>query len=344
VTDDDPAIHHTLVDGRSVAWSTYGKGPPLLLGGWWSSHLELDWRSAAFRRFVEPLAEHRTIIRYDRVGTGMSDRTVPPAESLDLEVETILTVLDDAAIGPVDVMGVSFAAPAAIAFAAEHPTKVERLVVFAGYASGPALAPPEARKSIQIIVGTHWGIGSRMIADFFLPESTQTDRAAFAIAQRRSMSARDACTLLTAAYAVDIVSLLHSVHSPTLVMHRRGDRAIPFVQGRALASRIPGARFLSLEGMNHLPWHGEIDEVMRALFEFGGVPVGARNGDRLHSLTARERDVVRLIALGLTDQQIAGQLVVSTHTAHRHVANVRRKLGVNSRAAAVAWAAQHGIV
>jgi pimeloyl-ACP methyl ester carboxylesterase/DNA-binding CsgD family transcriptional regulator len=344
VTDVDQAIHHTLVDGRSVAWSSVGKGPPLLLGGWWSSHLELDWRNAAFRRFVLPLAEHRTVLRYDRAGTGLSDRTALPSEDLDLEVSTILAILDTAALGPADVLGVSFAAPAAIAFAAEYQHRVERLVIFAGYANGPTLAPPEARKSIEIVVDTHWGIGSRMIADFFLPESTQGDRAAFAIAQRRSMSAQGACTLLTAAYAIDITASLRHLRSPTLVMHRRGDRAIPFVQGRALASRIPGAQFLALDGMNHLPWHGETDAVMHALFEFGGVPVTGQNGDRLRSLTARERDVVRLIALGLTDQQIAGELVVSTHTAHRHVANVRRKLGVNSRAAAVAWAAQHGLV
>jgi DNA-binding CsgD family transcriptional regulator len=146
------------------------------------------------------------------------------------------------------------------------------------------------------------------------------------------------------AYAIDIAGSLRTLRTPTLVMHRRGDRAIPFVQGRALVSRIPGAQFLPLDGMNHLPWHGETAEVMQALLEFGGVQVTGHNGERLRNLTARERDVVRLIALGFTDQQIAGELVVSTHTAHRHVANVRRKLGVNSRAAAVAWAAQHGLV
>jgi pimeloyl-ACP methyl ester carboxylesterase/DNA-binding CsgD family transcriptional regulator len=344
VTDDDPAIHHTALDGRSIAWSAFGTGPPLLMGGWWSSHLELDWRSAAFRRFVLPLSEHRTVVRYDRAGTGMSDRSALPAEDLDWEVATIHAVLDSVDRGPADVLGVSFAAPAAIAFAARHTSRVERLMIFAGYASGPELAPPAARRSLEIVVNTHWGIGSRMMADFFVPESTHSDRAAFAIAQRRAMSASGACALLTAAYTVDIRALVREVRGPTLVMHRRGDRAIPFVQGRALAARIPGAQFLALEGANHLPWHGEVDEVVQALCEFEGVPVAARNGERLHALTSREKDVVRLIARGLTDQQIAGELVVSTHTAHRHVANVRRKLGVNSRAAAVAWAAQHGLV
>ncbi|PRY70110.1 alpha/beta hydrolase family protein [Glaciihabitans tibetensis] len=342
--DDDQVVNRTLVDGRSIAWSSFGSGPPLLLGGWWSSHLGLDWRNAAFRRFILPLAEHRTVIRYDRAGTGLSDRSAAPDSRPEWEVETISAVLDSAGLGPADVMGVSFAAPAAIAFAAEYPHRVERLVVFAGYASGAALAPLEARTSIQTIVGAHWGIGSRMIADFFLPESNQSDRAAFAISQRRSMSARDACTLLSAAYAVDIRPTLSKLRSPTLLLHRRGDRAIPFVQGRALAARIGGSRFVPLDGLNHLPWHGETDEVMSALFEFGGVSRAGGSGGRIHSLTARERDVIRLIALGLTDQQIAGELVMSTHTAHRHVANVRRKLGVNSRAAAVAWAAQHGLV
>jgi DNA-binding NarL/FixJ family response regulator len=57
-------------------------------------------------------------------------------------------------------------------------------------------------------------------------------------------------------------------------------------------------------------------------------------------LTKRELEVLRLVARGMSNQQIATTLVLSEHTVHRHVANVLGKLGVSSRAAAVAEAAR----
>jgi pimeloyl-ACP methyl ester carboxylesterase len=85
----EQTIRFTSVGGRAVAWASVGTGPRLVLGGWWMSHLELDWANPAFRAFVSGLAEHRTVIRYDRPGTGLSDRTALPDTSLDGEVEVL---------------------------------------------------------------------------------------------------------------------------------------------------------------------------------------------------------------------------------------------------------------
>jgi pimeloyl-ACP methyl ester carboxylesterase/DNA-binding CsgD family transcriptional regulator len=344
VIDDDQRIRYSRVDGRSIAWSVVGSGPPLVLGGWWSSNLELDWRDTRFRGMIAALAEHRSVLRFDRAGTGLSDRTAVVAPTVEAEILAVTALLDALGTGPADVLGISFASPAAAVFAAEYPHRVEHLVLFGGYAAGRDLAPADARASILTVLEHHWAIGSRLFADVFLPDSTAVERAAFASAQRRTMSKEAAVASLAAAYAFDAGPFLPSVTAPTLVMHRRGDRAVPYVLGRELAARIPHARFEQLPGINHLPWHGDTDEILRLALTFLGVRGASSTNGRGTGLTARERDVLRLVARGLTDQQIAGQLVVSAHTVHRHVANVRRKLGVSSRAAAVAWAAQHGLV
>jgi DNA-binding NarL/FixJ family response regulator len=342
--DEDQIIRHTRVDGRSIAWSVIGDGPPLFLGAWWASHLELDWRDPRFRRFVRGLSDFRTVLRYDRAGTGASDRDGAPPGSSEREPHTIAALLETVDAGPADVLGISMAVPETVAFTAMHPHLVERLILYGGYSSGSALAPAPARSSMLTAVGQHWGIGSRLLADVFLPDATPAERIEFATAERRSMTGDVAKAALSSAYAFDASGFLPHLHVPALVLNRRGDRAVPVARGRELASQIAGARFIPLDGVNHLPWHGDSSELLRVLLGFIGVAPGVARVTAGGELTTRERAVLRLVAQGLTDQQIAGNLVVSSHTVHRHVANVRRKLNVSSRAAAVAWAAQHGVV
>jgi DNA-binding NarL/FixJ family response regulator len=133
------------------------------------------------------------------------------------------------------------------------------------------------------------------------------------------------------------------------VVHRRGDRAIPYRLGRELAATIPAAMLIPLDGNAHFPWAGDVPSVARALRSVlapnasDAAPVlGEEPPAAL--LSRREREVLALVAQGLSDQEIAQQLVVSYHTVHRHVANIRHKLGRGSRTAAVAEAARLGLL
>ena len=137
------------------------------------------------------------------------------------------------------------------------------------------------------------------------------------------------------------------MRAPTLVVHRRGDRAIPYHLGRELAAAIPGATLIPLDGSAHFPWAGDWHSVARALAlgaraRGSGAAVAGEPAAAL--LSGREREVLALVASGLSDQEIAEQLVLSPHTVHRHVANIRHKLGRGSRAAAVAEAARLGLL
>src|SRR5688572_19007137 len=94
VTTADQLIRYADVDGRAVAWTAVGEGPPLVVGGWWCSHLGFDWQEARFRRFVLALAEHHRVIRYDRPGSGLSDRDGPTPRSLSQEVDVLGGLID----------------------------------------------------------------------------------------------------------------------------------------------------------------------------------------------------------------------------------------------------------
>ena len=350
-------IRYAEHDGASIAWAAIGQGPPLVIGGWWSSHLDLDWRSPRFRRFVGALAEYRTVIRYDRPGAGVSDRGAMPAGTLEEELATLEALVDEAAPGTISLFGASSGGGVASLYAARHPERVDRLVLYGAYARGVDLAPPAARETMLGIVEQHWGLGSRVLADLFLPDATADERAEFAEFQRRSASREVALASLRAVYDFDSKGLLGEVRAPTLVLHRRDDRAIPFALGKELAGRVRNARFVALEGDDHFPWRGDADAVVRETLVFLGAPVERASTSAASRatgtpgmpgaavrLTEREREVLRLVARGETDAEIAAHLVLSTHTVHRHIANIRTKLGVPSRTAAAAWALRNELI
>lgn len=340
VDPEDQVVRYADVGGRSVAWSAVGHGPPLVVGGWWSSHLEQDWADPAFRRFISVIAERFMVVRYDRPGTGLSDRGVGPPDTLDGELALLEHIVGKVP-GPVSIFGASSGGPVSVRFAVRHPEAVQRLILYGTYAEGAGIAPPAARQTMLDLVARHWGMGTRMFAEVFMPDGTAAERDAFARAQRRSATPEAAVASLRAVYSFDVTDDLAGVRVPTLVLHRRGDRAIPFALGKDVAARIPGARFVELEGIEHFPWRGDVDALIREILGFLGarVPPPAVSPER-PPLTQRETQVLALVAAGRTDAQIAEELVLSPHTVHRHVANIRTKLRVPSRAAAAAeWAA-----
>lgn len=333
---------------RRLAYETRGSGPPLVAPAWWVSHLELDWQHEAFRRFWESLAAGYSLTRYDRLGAGISDRTLREADlTLEQEVETLRALLDELGHERVTLIGGSSGGGAAVAFAASFPDRVERLVLYGAYADGSAIASPEVGDAIVSAVRAHWGLGSRLLSDLFLGDADPTEHERFARLQRESATAETAAALLRLAYGLDVREHLPLVRAPSLVVHRRADRAVPFRLGREVAAAIPGATFVPLPGTAHFPWHGDADAVVRACRE-ALAPTdrepSARDESGSVRLSPREREVLACVARGLSDREIAEQLVVSPHTVHRHVANIRRKLGRGSRTAAVAEAGRLGLL
>ena len=332
--------------GHRIAFATVGRGPAVVLPAWWVSNVTSDWQDERFRRFITALATERQVVRYDRLGCGTSDRIRPPETlTLEFEVGTLTSLLDHLEIDRASFAGGSFGGCTAVHFAAQQPERVERLALYGSFANGARLVPRDVRLAMLELVRSHWGLGSRLLAEIFVPSGDSAERESFARFQRESATADVAAALLELTLSIDVREEAASLTAPTLVAHRRGDRAIPLAAGEELAALVPHAQLVVLDGDSHMPWFGQVDDVMAALGPFLGIPVGSREPPRgSGELTPREREVLGLVAKGLTDPEIARRLVVSPHTVHRHVANILRKLDTNSRAAAAAHAARAGIV
>jgi pimeloyl-ACP methyl ester carboxylesterase/DNA-binding CsgD family transcriptional regulator len=333
--------------GRRVAYAVTGEGPPLVVPAWWVSHLELDWGDPAFRGLWETIGRGHSLVRYDRLGVGMSDRDVREDDlTLDNEVALLSAVIDELTLDKVVLVGGSSGGCAAIAYAARFPERVSRLLLFGAYADGSSITSPDVAEAVVATVRSHWGLGSRLLADLFLGDTSSAEQERLARYQRDAASPETAAALLELVYRNDVRSELVSVRAPTLVVHRRGDRAIPYQLGRELAAAIPGATLIPLDGTAHFAWAGDSQSVARAL-RSALEPRDATAVDGEPAavlLSRREREVLTLVAAGLSDQEIADQLVVSYHTVHRHVANIRHKLGRGSRTAAVAEAVRLGLI
>jgi pimeloyl-ACP methyl ester carboxylesterase/DNA-binding CsgD family transcriptional regulator len=333
--------------GRRVAYAVTGDGPPLVAPAWWVSHLELDWGDPTFRGLWESTGAGYALVRYDRLGVGMSDRDLRQEDlSLDGEVALLGAVVDELALEKVVLVGGSSGGCAAIAFAARFPEKVDRLLLYGAYADGSSITSPEVREAIIATVRSHWGLGSRVLADIFLGDTDGTEQERLARHQRAAASPDTAAALLDLIYRNDVRAELEQVRAPTLVVHRRGDRAVPYHLGRELAAAIPKATLIPLTGTAHFPWAGDAPSVARALRSVLASEAPARVAGEPTAvlLSSREREVLALVAQGLSDPEIAEQLFLSQHTVHRHVANIRNKLGRGSRTAAVAEAARLGLL
>ena len=335
-------IRFCELDGRRIAYATLGEGPLLVFVGRWISHLEDEWEDARVRSFYEELAQTHRVVRYDRVGVGLSDRGLTEPPTLESEARAIDAVLAECGDEPAVLFACSCAGLASVLYATRSPERVRKLVFFGAYAARDDI-PDATRRSLVDFVRTNWALASQMLAGLFVPHGTGDDIDWLSRHKRRAADADVAAAFLELDLTSDQRALLPEVSTPSLVLHRRGDRTVPIRHGRELASLLPNARFVPLGGDSHLPWMDDQRDLRRALAGFlGDVVPAPGNGDS--PLTSRETEVLRLVASGLSNREIASSLVLSEHTVHRHVANVLRKLTQSSRAAAAATATRAGYI
>jgi len=268
------------VDGRSIACAVSGNGPPLVRSAWWVSHLQYEWEKADLRRFLESLAQRHTLIRYDRVGVGLSDRSIGEF-TLASEVKNLEAVVAHHRLERFALFGSSLGAPSAIAFAAQYPKQVSYLVLYGGFASGRKLAKPEVQSALLTLVRASWGLGAKALTDIFAPDLSPDERRELVGYGLAACPAETAVRLLELMYQVDVEQAAREVSVPTLVLHRREDRAIPFEAARQLAALIPSAELVTLDGNAHLPWYGDWRSVVEATLRFinGGSPAVASGSE-----------------------------------------------------------------
>jgi pimeloyl-ACP methyl ester carboxylesterase/DNA-binding CsgD family transcriptional regulator len=309
-----------------------GSGPFLLCETGWVSHLDVMLEIPSVRAFFEALAERFTVVRYDKAGSGLSDRS-GAALGFDGQVAGLIAIAEQLRASRFHLFGASQGCQVVAALSAREPERTHRLVLFGSCADGAALAPANVKESLVSLVRAHWGLGSRTLAGMFIPDPTPDEVVVFGRLQRSSATAEIAAGLLSEYYTTDVSSLLPEIRAPTLVLHREQDQATRFELGREVASLIPNATLVPLRGSNHLFWMGDWQAVVEPILDFLSEPTAPEPV----RLSPRELEVAGLIAEGLTNPDIAKRLFIAPRTAETHVENVLRKLGFRSRAQVAAW-------
>jgi pimeloyl-ACP methyl ester carboxylesterase len=259
----------------AIAYQVFGSGPiDLVVTPGTVSHRELEWEHPGFTEFFERLASFARVIIFDKRGTGMSDRV--EAGTLEERIDDIRAVMDAAGSHRAALFGVSEGGPMSILFAATYPERTRALLLYGAYACEwhpteyPLGVPRPPLEDRAERLRNVWGRPDSGFVQIYAP-SVANDPAAhewWARYLRISASPGAAIALITMNASIDVRHFLPAIRVPTLIMHRRGDRAVEVEHGRYLAEHIPAARYVELEGIDHLPIYGDIESVTQETESF----------------------------------------------------------------------------
>ena len=287
-------------DGVTIAYSVFGNGPPLVLPPPWVTSLSLVIEDPFMNQYIERLAQYMMVIFYDKHGCGQSDKNrtefTLESELLDLE-----TVVDHIGLEEFYLFGASMSGPLTIAYTARHPKRVTRLILYGTYANGETLAQKKVQAAIISLIKASWGLGSKALADVFIPGANSEELQSLAKFQRLSSSADMAARILELCYSVDVTNVLSSIKPPTLILHRDNDKAILIHHGRQLAAEIPDSHFKILAGDFHPPWYGESNEIIDEVFDFTGIVMPDMvNGD-IRDFSDEESEIAQQATIVFSD-------------------------------------------
>jgi pimeloyl-ACP methyl ester carboxylesterase/DNA-binding CsgD family transcriptional regulator len=342
-------------DGVQLAAARYGAGPALIKAATWLTHIDHVLPGSVHAALIDEFAPRHTYIEYDTRGCGLSQRRVDEL-SFDAWVRDLEAVADAYSPEPFVLLGFTCAAGVAVEYAARHPQRVSQLILFGGFATSyhsTSHPDPAVRREGDLMLALAelgWGSSTaafrQVFVSRFLPDASQAEWRAFDELQRATATPDVAARYLRAMYSMNVKDAAARVRCPTLVLHPTGDEMVRFEQGRRLASLIPGARFVPLPGRNHIPFPREPawDGFVRATRQFLGAASPAAQGSAPVQLTARQTEVMRRIAFGESDKQIAAALSLSPRTVEMHAARALQALGCRTRAEGVRRATEQRLL
>ena len=341
-------------DGTRLAVGVSGSGQPLVKSANWLSHLEFDWQSPVWRHWFQFLSAGHQLIRYDPRGCGLSDWEVEKL-SQEEQLADLEAVIDASGLDRFPLLGISQGGATCIEYAVRHPERVTKLVLYGAYAEGWAQRGEESKRAgmalIELIRQGWWQDNPafrQLFGSLFIPDANAEQIRWFSDLMRTTTQPAIAARIFESFGNINVRALVPQVTVPTIVIHARGDARIPLDQGRLLAAEIPNARFVTLEGRNHILIEAEPAwaRFKEAFDDFLGIAArGVQSGGsaKLAELTARENDILHLVALGHGNADIAKQLFISEKTVRNHLTNIFEKLGVDSRAKAIVMARDRGV-
>jgi DNA-binding CsgD family transcriptional regulator/pimeloyl-ACP methyl ester carboxylesterase len=352
-----PINYARSVDGVSLAFTVAGTGPALVVVPWVPfSNIRMEWENPLLRAMYEKLERRVTVIQYDGRGTGHSQRDVRDL-SLAAMVADLEAVVDRTSHKTVSLFAQYNACTNALAFAAKHPDRVKRIVVFGGAARAWDAMSAGQTQALLSLIEQDWNLFTESAALQWMGWLAGDAGRSMAEAIRAAVTPQIARATMQAASAADVTDQLSSVSAPTLVLHRRGMTQIPLEISRSLAKSLPRGHLVVLEGTQAALFAEDGDAIVGMLGDFfcdgkepavsamvAAEPSQAAGHSRAGSgLSPREIEVLRLLASGESNGEIAQRLGISTNTIERHVANIYRKIDARGRADATAYALRHGL-
>jgi pimeloyl-ACP methyl ester carboxylesterase/class 3 adenylate cyclase len=269
----------------NIAYEVIGDGPlDIVLVAGFVSHLDNDWDHPVSAGFLERLASFSRLIRFDKRGTGLSDRNVGLPD-LETRMDDVRAVMDAAGSESAILFGYSEGGPMSVLFAATYPERVRSLILYGTYAKRanpdeeyPWASTWAARERYAAEIEETWGTNADL--ERMAPGTDEHFGRWWAARARTSCSPAAARDLILMNSQIDVRDILPAVRVPALVLHRTGDQDSCVEEGRYIAGRIPGARFVELPGDVHVPWW-QGDDILDEIEEFVTGAPARRLADRV---------------------------------------------------------------
>lgn len=316
-------------NGARIALTIEGSGPAMLVVPPWTTHLHEQAALSGHRLFYECLARHHTVVLYDRWGTGLSDRDRHDF-SLEADLQVLRDIADHLRLRRFALLGASQGGGAAATFAHREPRRVSHLILYGTSETG--IHSRTTWAALRELMLADWPFAVQAMAAVLARGGQPGDAKAFERLLKAAATAEMTVALQDAALEQDVSVSLQELCVPTLVLHRRRDAAVSVDAAVSLAGRIPGARLELLDDEPHVHSLGNVATLAARITAF----TGGSHRTPSAQLTAREAEVLDLVASGCTNAEAAARLVLSVRTVERHLLNAYAKLGVRGRTAAAA--------
>jgi len=325
--DAPPVQYVRTSDGYDIAFAVRGEGRPFVFLPLGFSHAEFVWR--LFRPWLEGLARRFQLVQYDSRGQGLSTRDLPENHCMADWQTDLEAVLDCLALDRAILFGGCHIGHVAVRFAAEHPERVDALIL-AGCSVAMSAWP-------QAFWGTVPAQNWRFFLESLVPRRFPSELLETTVREfDAAMKPADWSTYFRALADSDIAGILPRLRVPTLVLHARAFTQFSSDEAVKLASLVPRARLRLIDGDD---LYGDASEGLAAIEEFlEDHPAKIDRVSQASQLSARQLQVLRLVAIGKSNREIAQELVLSERTIERHVSDIYARIGVRNRAEATGFA------
>lgn len=260
---NQPIEFLTTSDGVRIAYNIGGQGPVLVRTIHWLNHLDFEWGTPVRRQWLSKIMGHNTLLRYDQRGSGLSDWNVNDF-SFDRTVQDFEELVDAAGLEKFAILGGCQGAAVGIAYAVRHPERVTKLIINGTFANGWPAPGPGAREHLHAmltLIRSGWGRDNpafrQLWTTLFQPDADSAESVWLNELQRISSSPENAARMMAEFPNIRILDMLPKISCPTLVLHSRDDGAVPVQEGKLIAARIRGARFVELPSRSHMVAPGD---------------------------------------------------------------------------------------